>query len=293
MNKDILKTVLINPNAPRVLKHGHLFVLATFPIDTQSPFIVRTYDFDNKFYKGKFLFKDPTTDFPIMGTPEEYGRKRIVANLNNLGLKNKTIIDIGAGTLNIYRQIPAENSRLIAHFINCDISGPWNNKNRSSMEIGAERTKIVPSPGNVINVQYDFNSLMWPFQPNIFNYAVSCMAMHHIKFENKANVLKSIFKSLRRGGEFIITDFFLSEEGGAKITNAGQRGPEECKGYGQKFSDFLNLCQKAGFILDKPCRCLMSSQSLLTSYQLKTALNDTSKTLQINKATWYTVLSKK
>lgn len=118
------------------------------------------------------------------------------------------------------------------------------------------------------------------------------MTMHHVKFENKLHVLKSIFQSIKPGGEFIIVDFFLKREVGIKFTDAGQKGPEECRGYGQKIDDFLLLCKKAGFLVDEFYKKSKSQESFFNSNKFNNAVIDVSKTIQINKNIWFTILSK-
>lgn len=284
---------LIDSDLPTTVKHGYRFFLGSSISDSDNPFLLKTYDFDDRFYQGKFEFIDPLSGSTGIGTPEEYGRRRLVTNLSKLDPKGKIVLDLGAGTLNIYRQLPADIRQSLQCFVNCDISGPWSAGDESSMEIGSRRANLDTNKNNVANIQYDFNSNSWPFRNNAFDFIVSCMAVHHAKFETKARVLESIFRSLKPGGKFAIIDFFLKQEGGARFTDAGQRGPEECKGYGQPFSDFLTLCRDIGFTLDEFCKSVILNKTFLTQDQLELAVGNVSKTLQINKAIWFTTLSKK
>lgn len=284
---------LIKNDLPTTVKHSYRFFLGSSTSDSNNPFLLKTYDFDDRFYQGKFEFTDPSSGSTKTGTPEEYGRRRLVANLDKMDPKGKVFLDLGAGTLNIYRQLPTHIKQGLQCFVNCDISGPWGAEGESSMEIGAKRVAPDICKDNVVNVQYDFNSDSWPFCDDAFDYIVSCMTVHHAKFENKARVLESIFRSLKPEGEFVIVDFFLKQEDGAKFTDAGQKGPEECKGYGQPFSDFLSLCRDTGFTLDEFCKSVILNKALLTQDQLELAVGDVSKTLQINKTIWFTTLSKK
>lgn len=301
IDKNIMTTVeskdkydfLINNDLPTAVRYSYRFFLGSSTTDSDNPFLLKTYDFDDRFYQGKFEYTDPLSGSADIGTPEEYGRRRLIANFGKLDPKDKVVLDLGAGTLNIYRQIPAYIRQNLKCFVNCDISGPWNAAGESSMEIGAKRVAPDTNKDNVVNVQYDFNSDSSPFRNDAFDYVVSCMAVHHAKFDNKARVLESIFRSLKPGGKFAIVDFFLKQEGGSKFTDAGQRGPEDCKGYGQPFSDFLTLCENTGFTLDEFCKSVILNKTLLTQDQLELAIGDVSKTLQINKSIWFTTLSKK
>lgn len=293
-DRDITNIILIDDNLPEFVKYGCRFVLASSMSDFNNPFLSKTYDFDKGFYRGEFEFLDPLTNVLKVGTPEEYGRKRLAANLSKYESRGRVILDLGAGTLNIYRQLPAICRQSLLYFVNCDISGPWSVDGESTMELGARRAGLDSSAENVINVQYDFNaSLNWPFRENVFDDIVSCMAIHHVRPENKAKVLESIFRSLKGGGKLTIVDFFLKQDGGAKVTDAGLRGPEECSGYGQSFSDFLSLCQEVGFSMDEFCKNIILNRSFPTQSDLGIAIDNISKTLQINKAIWFTVLSKR
>lgn len=271
--------------------------LLSHDLDRNNPFVKASYDFDHGFYQGVFSFSDPVQHAPTQGTPEEYGRRRIIARLLEEGLNEKVVLDIGAGTLNILRGLLETTARdQNFSFVNCDISGPWTRVNeKSSLELGADKiTKTSLSQGiQVINAQYDLNSASWPFQDIIFDFVVSCMALHHVRYENKERVINDVYRSLKTNGSLILIDFFLKQEEGARFTDAGKRGPEECKGYGQNFLEFLSQAKRAGFALDPVSSRLLEQQKpYLDSKDLKMAVKDLSLPLPVNKATWYVILKK-
>lgn len=158
IKESALNNLFLKREFPTLFKQGCRFVLASKKFDLHNPFLLKTYDFDKGFYQGKFKFIDPLSKEEISGTPEEYGRRRLLAYLEKLDPKGKTILDLGAGTLNIYLQITDTFKKDLLYFINCDISGPWNSLGKSSMEIGIER--MNKNLENVTNVQYDFNELV-------------------------------------------------------------------------------------------------------------------------------------
>ena len=96
--------------------------------DAENPFNQKPYDYDDGFYKGTFDFEDPVTGASLTGTPEVYGRRRIVAALAATVISRPesalTVLDLGSGTLDIARAIP-DPLRARIDILNSDISGPW------------------------------------------------------------------------------------------------------------------------------------------------------------------------
>lgn len=266
-------------------------------IDNTNQFVVQNFDYEH-FYRGKFEFTDPATGLTRRGTPEEYGRSRIVASILNRN-KSEKRMDLGAGSLNILREISEVRPRHSEVFVSIDISGPWNNstpRDRSTMENGVsligDKKRIINDNG-VVNVQYDMNSGRWPFVGDYFNTVVSCMALHHIQPRHKRDILTGIYYSLKVGGNVMVMDFFLRNGSLNKVTNAGQKGPRECAGYGQNIQDFLGLATEIGFTPDSNSLNLRNGgREFLTKAEHLDAMKDVSLSIQVNKASWFITLRK-
>lgn len=258
--------------------------------DATNPFIVNEYDFQEGFYNGEFKFQSPIDFEETTGTPEIFGRQRIVAVLlDAIGSKKSRVLDLGAGTLDIARTIPLPVRSQLS-IINSDISGPWSATGLSALERGS---KNITGFKDIYNVQYDFNSSKWPFREASFDYIVSNMALHHIKPELKQKLLQKIYSSLAIGGSAIFTDVFNKDESGAKFTEAGLRGPEECGGYIEDVSGFINMAREAGFTTDENALRLASEhRNHLTPHELSLGIRNIHTTMAINKAIWFMELQK-
>jgi SAM-dependent methyltransferase len=270
--------------------HGLGYVCLDTSLDGGNPFVLNEYDFQEGFYKGEFTFKNPIDGGEVTSTPETFGRQRVVAALLNLtGENHVNVLDLGAGTLDVARTIPKDRLDQFT-LLNSDISGPWSSLGTSSMERGSN---AVTDPGEMYNIQYDFNRSGWPFKKESFDYVVSNMALHHVESGLKESILKSMYDSLRNGGKVIITDVFQKDEMGVRLTESGLRGPEECGGYLIPVSDFVLMAATAGFSIDDNASHLLeNNRNHQLGNELLNAGLDVHATMAINKAIWFMELSK-
>ncbi|HEU4966435.1 MAG TPA: class I SAM-dependent methyltransferase [Candidatus Saccharimonadales bacterium] len=285
------------PTAERVIKGiGYACLDAT--LDATNPFVRNQYDFDEGFYRGDFEFQSPLTGETVTSTPETYGRHRVVSALldstDGRGAPS-TVLDLGCGTLDVARIIPeAQTGQL--NLLNADISGPWSSGDgNSALERGTDKLLAdARGQGNsIFNVQYDFNQSEWPFTEGSLDYIVSNMALHHIDPEQKLNMLKAMHGSLKENGAVILTDVFSKDESGARFTQAGLRGPEECGGHMVSVSEFVKMADEAGFQLDTNARTLMhESRNYQDANELTHSMNEVHATMAINKAIWFLELRK-
>lgn len=208
-------------------------------------FINNGFDFDN-FYMGKSLRLSPINLCPAFFTPEEYGRALIVKRLLGHTLKDKVIIDLGAGNANILRELIVHKNANYT-FINTDITGPWSSEGESLLEVGMSRISKKLNC-QVINIEYDFNNDPWPFEPESVDFIVSCMALHHVNQSNKNIILKSIYASLKVNGELIVMDFFTQTNEAPRFTRGGG-GPKACKGSGENLGIFCKRAIEIGFVM--------------------------------------------
>lgn len=271
------------------------YVLTAKATASTSPFLETTYDYDSDFYQGHFKFEDPVSGEVITGTPEGYGRQRIVSTLLST-IRGGTIADIGAGSLNIMRSVTkARQDGPQYDFINLDVSGPWRSHGeRSSMEVGMQRLgKPTENLRSIVNVQYDMNKSRLPLAANSVEGAVSCMAIHHANQERRSALLSEMYRSLKPNGTFLLVDLFHKEEGPA-FTNAGKGGPADCGGEPESIASFLQRCKETGFILDEVAESIArNEQEGMDQKELVNATRDMARTLKINKALWFVPLLKK
>ena len=95
------------------------------------------------------------------------------------------------------------------------------------------------------------------------------------------------------GGVFINMDFYLPNNDRNVFMQIGERGPEECSGYGMDFLEYLNLMQDIGFSFYKEGRKIIDTRGSPSDDYLTKAAEDSELSTPINKATYYTVLIKK
>ncbi|MEK7095516.1 MAG: class I SAM-dependent methyltransferase [Patescibacteria group bacterium] len=266
-------------------------------INKQNQFLLSGYNFDEGFYRGYFTFVNPLDGQNIEGTPETYGRLRLVSYLviqleNDKKMDGNTLIDLGCGNLNVARSIPSRFDHEVA-VVNCDISGPWSSGVKSSLEQGTETILKGNRKLDFINVQYDFNNSKWPFQENKVDFVTTCMVLHHIKPELKAGLMRDLYATLTVGGKLVVVDVFKKDDSGFKVTQAGERGPGGSEGHIMTITDFIKLAVEVGFEVDDiATKLLDEARNYQNEDELQRALNNGSLTLAINKAAWFLVLSK-
>lgn len=267
--------------------------------DTRSPFNQNPYDYDRGFYNGEFDFDDPVTGLALAGTPEVYGRRRIVAALSETASQPNTnqltVLDLGSGTLDVARAVPRE-LRGKVKMLNSDISGPWTElEAESSLARGA---RLLSEDGGttdyqrLANVQYDFNRTPWPFRGQIFSNVVSSMALHHLQPQNKLPVLANIHDALLPGGSLIVSDVYAPRRDRPMVTSHGKRGPEECGGHPEVFGRFISRLQETGFEVDDLAVKSAKDETSYTHNDLARAVGDTSATLPVSNGVWFTVARK-
>lgn len=263
-----------------------------------SPFINKNYDFEEGFYRGEFDFVSPIDGTLENSTPETYSRHKVIAALQGY-IKDKegetAILDLGAGTLDIARTIPAPMASRI-NLVNSDISGPWSIGEEASTVRGIEKLRergLLDNFASIENVEYDFNAAEWPFAEDAFDYVVTNLVLCHVAYESKLEVLKALFSTLRPGGKVLIGDVFQKDESGARFTEAGLRGPEECWGYLSVFTEFLEMCREAGFEIDGTAlNNLNEGRNYQVQEELDYAKEHPHATMAINKAVWFIELHK-
>lgn len=264
--------------------------------DADNPFVRNQYNFDQGFYRGLFDFASPLTGARMNGTPETYGRHRVVAALlDRIGEPRATVLDLGCGTLDIARMIPADKFGRL-QMINSDISGPWSSgDNFSSLERGTKSLLATgfTSQDSIYNLQYDFNNSDWVFGVKTLDFIVSNMVLHHIHHDLKPVLLKAMYASLEDGGSIIFSDVFDKDEKGARLTQAGLRGPEECGGYMTTVSEFISMARQIGFGIDSNAGVLAEhGRNHQTGEELRHGIADLHATMAINKAIWFMELKK-
>ena len=178
--------------------------------------------------------------------------------------------------------------------VNSDISGPIAIPDKSALQRGAE--SLVGQGRNLefTNVEYDFNKSAWPFRDESMNFITSCMVLHHIRPELKLKNMTDIYDTLIAGGSLLVVDVFQKDDSGFKFTDAGKRGPGGSEGYIINFCDFISLARKVGFETDTIAINLFNQKrNAATHGELEVALENVNATLAINKAAWFTVLTKR
>lgn len=270
--------------------NGSYFIRVSQDVGS-SPFVDNFYDFDNLkgFYKGLFNYIDPVVNQNEIGTVERYGRRRIIKKLLNMDLDNKIIVDIGAGCLNIMREISKFKDLSKIMLINLDISGPWSSKN-SMLVTGELRNNNQKC--NHVNIEYDFNKSLLPIKKGAVDIIVSCMALHHIKPYRRRLIFQNIYNTLKHKGLFINTDFYIPNETGKYFTAAGAKGPKECTGYGMYFREYIKLIKQVGFSFMCNKINVENKNNYFTNGDIETSLNNYDMVLPINKATFYSIFNK-
>jgi len=273
---------------------GVVYALPLLHSDGLNPFVVATYDYDGGFYRGTFTYVNPITGQLAVGTPEEYGRARIVAALAGTPLRGLDVLDLGAGNLNILRELALTTGDLPRSFTNVDISGPWSPHRPSSLETGTRRF-LEQSGGRtqILNVQYDFNQEVWPFGDEVADLIVSSMACHHVRPARKGPFMNNVYRSLRPGGFFMVMDFFKPSGASATcLTYEGGGGPRECAGYGEIVGDYMSRAAAAGFILDDVTATVLKNGTPLTARDFRAAQLDWHLGCAVSPATWHLVMEK-
>lgn len=266
--------------------------------EPHSPFINKNYDFEEGFYRGEFEFVSPIDGSPQYSTPETYARHRVISSLQD-HIKDKegetAILDLGAGTLDIARTIPASVASKL-HLVNSDISGPWSIGDEANLLRGMGKLQdrgLVENFASIENVEFDFNAADWPYADGAFDYVVTNLAVCHVAYESKLEVLKALHASLNSGGKVLMGDVFQKDEGGVRFTEAGLRGPEECWGYLSVFVEFLGMCREAGFRIDNTAlNNLAEGRNHQLQEELDHAKENLHATMAVNKAVWSLELSK-
>lgn len=267
-------------------------------IESHNPFIVNSYDFQAGFYAGKFEFSSPLTSEAVYDTPEAYGRHKIVASLLDklADLPKATVIDIGSGTLDIARTIPAALRGRISMY-NTDISGPWPViDGLSALERGAHALMEESGDGHdfreLVNIQHNFNTTPWPFVADSADVIVSNMALHHIAHEKKRETIQQIFQSLKPGGLLILNDVYTRQEDRAMLTASGARGPSECKGCPISFGEAFENFRLAGFQFDEVADRAQQDELSITEEDVRAAVHDRDLSMPISNSVWFTILRK-
>jgi len=267
--------------------------------DTRNPFNQNSYNYDQGFYSGEFDFDDPVTGMVFSGTPEIYGRRRIAAVITEAASQpnasSLTVLDLGAGTLDVARAIPSKLRRGVK-MLNSDISGPWTELgSESSLTRGAKLLSEDTSPIGYLgltNIQYDFNRTPWPFRGRLFSHVISSMALHHLQPQNKLPVLANIHGSLLPGGSLIVSDVYVPRRDRPMITHRGKRGPEECGGHPEAFGRFISRLQEVGFEVDDLAVRSAENETNYTSNDLARASDDILATLPVSNGVWFVVAKK-
>lgn len=245
---NIPRTPLKNPIESKTI-NGVQFLLWS-SIEDSNPFVQKTYDYDD-FYRWKFHFVNELVDdnVELLGTPEEFGRMKIIKEILELLTSGISIMDLWCGSLNIQRSLieQAKFHTLDALFFNADISWPRFNPNDNSTLV--EGTKFLPDTvkRNTTNIQVDLNNSILNgniFNGEVFDVIASCMALHHINFHMKDLVLTNILNSLKDWGNLVIVDYFLPELNNDMVTNVWEKWPKECSGYGESRNTFIDRVLK-------------------------------------------------
>lgn len=292
----IKKNSVINPNHNfNICFKNDILILGDNEVDcTKNFFVKKKYDFDNQkgFYQGNFEYTDLALQKTIIGTPESYGRSRIVKFLKEHAKQDDAILDLGSGCLNIYRElndvIKAPNIPL---YINLDISGPFKSDFGGTLTLGVKRviSKRIPT----YCIESNMQNIKKVFKEESFDYIVSCMALHHTPSTYRKKIFLHIYKLLKPQGVFINMDFYLKDSNRNVFTEAGEKGPKECSGHGINFAEYLKLITRAGFYFYKKGDKIINSNGNVTKDYLKKTIHNCELSMPINKATYYTVLIKK
>ena len=291
-----IRELVSRPPADTKMISGIGYLCMDAQMDRANPFVDNAYDFEKGFYRGEFDFISPLTGEQLTDTPETFGRHKVVRLLLqrvvDLG-RIPTVLDLGCGTLDIARTIPKDQLEKM-HLINVDISGPWSvDGGPSALERGTQKLDHSAYSRTMVNAQYNFNESDWPFSPNTFDFIVTNMALHHIAYDLKDKRLEQMYQSLKSEGTIILTDVFNKDTDGAKFTEAGMKGPEECGGSMQFVSDFLKLVVDAGFKLDElGANLAKQDRNYQLGDELEAAKESSQATMAINKAIWFMELRK-
>lgn len=279
-----------SPDDSAVVNEGVFYRYGSADAPANNPFQLNNYDFDAGFYQGEFDYTDPLTQQPATGTPERYGRQRIAAFLSASVLTNlqeATMLDIGSGTADIVRALPAEN-RADTHAVLADISGPWTNLSEESLLVkGWNKLRMQSRYASVTNIQFDLNTSAWPFKREAFDYIASNMALHHIQRERKDDIAESLYASLKPGGLLMVTDVFDYNRDRIAFTRAGDKGPEECSGSPEPIWTMLERLCRVGFTVSGPNVPIAEEEALFSPRQLDSAVQNLNYALPINRAVWY------
>ena len=186
----------------KVITYNNISIIGNVSLQNHAnPFVANDYDFDNQkgFYAGNFKYTSPISNETVLGTAESYGRAKVVRFLLDHIQNNNVVLDIGAGCLNIYRELNDVLQRQIdSLFVSIDISGPFNSLSGGSLTKGAQR--IIKKCISTFALEYDINSEKIPFKENVFDYIISCMTLHHITPKMREDVFHQIYRILKGGG---------------------------------------------------------------------------------------------
>lgn len=291
---DLEETLTVQPADIRVI-NGIGYISLDQECEDNNPFVENQYDFEKGFYKGEFDFESPLTGELLNDTPETYGRHRLTVALKHLVsiTGGGRILDLGCGTLDVARIIPGATRRKI-NMINADISGPWSSgEDISALERGAQKMDCAGDFEGILNMQYNFNATEWPLNRHALQAIVTNMALHHVRPELKVPLMTAMYDSLVPGGTVMLTDVFTKGLEGARFTEAGLRGPDECGGHVTDIRNFLETAVSAGFHVDTNAQALLDEgRGFQAKDELTAALRDVHATLAINKAIWYLELKK-
>jgi tRNA (cmo5U34)-methyltransferase len=132
------------------------------------------------------------------------GRQDILSKMAQLtascGDDNPKVLDLGCGYGDATTSVLSVRPNAIAYLID------------NSDEMIRLATEHFKNNQKVTVIKYDLNQGLPPSLINEkFDVVVSCLALHHIEYENRTNLYRAILVVLSKGGMFISGDRFKSD----------------------------------------------------------------------------------
>jgi len=178
-------------------------------------------------YRWLTRFYDPIIGF----TMRESTFKRRMVGQAMIGV-NQSVLDLGCGTATLTILIKKNNPG--AEVVGLD---------SDTKVMGIARMKISESKLDInleMGISYDL-----PFPDSCFDHVFSSLLFHHLTNENKIRTINEVFRVLRPGGKFYLTDFGRPINQLMYLSSLIMRRLEETKG---NFEGLLPVMLKeAGF----------------------------------------------
>lgn len=155
-------------------------------------------------------------------------------NLDFLKIKNgEAVLDLGCGkgneTIEAAIQTGPEGKA-----IGLDIT-----------ESMIEKAKAIAEQSGVLNIDFIIGDIeILPFSKNAFNAVISNCVINHAK--SKSKVFREIYRVLKKGGRFVISDAVTKESLPQEIKN-NPEAQAQCFGGAITEEEYLNAIRSAGF----------------------------------------------